>query len=238
MDNKKVEQRIDDSESQNSDLEVRIAKPGDLTEEDIADCAESLIEKTFDKLNVPAEEIRMRIKDSIQVIRNKLGKAFPGSKSFANLVYPGYTHKEFIEGYTNRIQNLLNSGELMIGKSNGRVVGIIGFYKCPDFEGREVYGTTKGTVLKEFSGKGFYSKIKNAAMENLREAHPNSPIITITKNNKIIEHMKKYYPVTEEIPLDSEHPLSRNMKKDIGEPEFSKMVREDNVILWYDPKNI
>lgn len=238
MDNKKVEQRIDDSESQNSDLEVSIAKPGDLTEEDIAVFAESLIEKTFDKLKVPAEEIRMRIKDSIQVIRNKLGKAFPGSKSFANLVYPGYTRKYFIESNKYRIQNLLNSGGLMIGKSNGRVVGIIGFYKCPDFEGREVYGTTKGTVLEEFRDKRFYSKIKNNVMEHLREAHPNSPIITITKDEKVIGHMKKYYPVTEEIPLGSDHPLSRNAKKDIGEPEFSKMVREDNVILWYDPKNI
>ncbi len=218
-------------ESQTSELEVGIAQPGDLTEQDISALAESLVTNTFDSLDVKWEKTRMGIKDAIQAVRSK-AKII---SKIADFVYPGYTRRDFIQGYQNRIRKLLANGELMIGKSNGRVVGIIGFYRSMEWEGREVYGTTKGTVLDEYRGKGYYTKIKNAAVQCLLENHPDCPIMTVTKNPAIIGHMRKYFPATQEILLGSDHPLAKELQHDIGEPEFSKMVSNGNVILWYDP---
>lgn len=240
---KQLDRSLDETEAQTSDLEVSVAKPEDLTEQDIAALAESLVASTFDLLNVKAEESRMIIKDRIQKLRDKARATLPKgdmiaswSQKVADLVYPGYTRADFIYGYQNRIRKLLVAGELVVGKSNGRVVGMIGFGKWGDFEGREVYETTKGTILTEFRGKGLYTKIKEVAMSHLMEAHPGCPIMTVSKSPMIRGHMQKYFPVTQEIPLDSNHPLAKELQKQIGEPEFSKMVSKGNVILWYDPE--
>lgn len=240
---KQLDQSLDEPESQTSDLEVGVAKSEDLTEQDIAALAESLVASTFDLLNVKAEESRMTIKDRIQKLRDKARATLPKgeivagwSQKVADLVYPGYTRNDFVQGYQNRIRRLLAAGELVVGKSNGRVVGMIGFGKWGDHEGREVYETTKGTILPEFCGKGLYTKIKEAAMSHLMEAHPGCPIMTVTKNPMIIGHMRKHFPGTQEIPLGADHPLAKELQKQIGEPEFGKMVSKGNVILWYDPE--
>lgn len=242
-DDKQLEPSLDEPKSQTSDLEVGVAKPEDLTEQDIAALAESLVASTFGLLNVQAEESRMKIKDTIQRVRDRAGLTVSGtvgkwSQKVANLVYPGYTRNDFIQGYQNRIRKLLAAGELVAGKSNGRVVGMIGLHKWGDWEGREVYETTKGTVLDEYRGKGFYTKIKDAAMSHLMEAHPGCPIMTVTKNPAIVSHMRKHFPGTQEIPLGSDHPLAKELQKQIGEPEFGKMVNKGNVILWYDPQTL
>lgn len=74
------------------------------------------------------------------------------------------------------------------------------------------------------------------AISHLLKAHPDSPIMTVTKNSAIIGHMRQYFPETQEIGLGSSHPLAKELHKQIGEPEFSKMVRKGNIILWYDPR--
>lgn len=86
-----------------SDLEVHIAQPGDLTEEDISVLAESLVANTFDLLNVQAEEIRMTIKDEIHQIRDRAGEIFDGRLgkwSQKKLLYKNQRHGyiAFIKG--------------------------------------------------------------------------------------------------------------------------------------------
>lgn len=235
-------EQLDAKENLADKMEVAVAKPEELNEDDVKALAESLVDSTFGTLNVRAEESRMKIKDTIHVWRERLKLArFPfasnieaWSDKVADLVYKGYTRKDFIDGYQRGIAKMLNAGQLMVGRIDGRVAACIGMRKWGDHEGREVWETTKGTTLPEFRGKHLYPKLKEVAMNHLQTEHPGCPIMTVTKNPAIIGHMRKYFPGTQEIPLGSGGPIDEKLKAQIGEPEYSKMVEKHNVILWYE----
>lgn len=227
-------------------LDVGIAQPGELSDEEIRALVKSLIDATYDPLDVSAEEMRTEIKDGVRHMRKRLQAVLPerirhlfgkAGEAVERLIYPGYTRKEFQEGYTRRLQQYLAEGRLMVGRTNGEVAGAIAFGKWGKYEGREVHETTKGTILPRYRNRGYYTQLKGAAMEHLLREHPGCPVMTVTKNPAIIGHMRKHFPGTQDIPLGSDHPLALAHKERILRSEFEKMVREGNVVLFYDPGN-
>jgi len=234
---------LENSESEITDLEVNIAKPGDLSEQDIYNLAESISEGLFEPINVRAKEIRMKIKDTIKSIRKRViltagGMIDKWSNKIAHQVFPNYTRQDSIESHRDRIKGLLESGQLMVGKLKGQVVGIVGFQNWGEWEGREVYATVSEIVLDKYRGKKNYKKIKDAVMSHLLINHPDCPILLTTKKTEVKGYMKKYFPGTKEIPFESNHPLVEKLKESYSEYGFKKAVEEGYVILWYDPQTV
>ncbi|MDP2624949.1 MAG: hypothetical protein Q8P27_02065 [Candidatus Peregrinibacteria bacterium] len=245
LDSRKESISPDEQSAQASETRVGVATLENITDYEMNLLSDTLVETTFDLLEVRGEEERMFLKDKIRRTRERIRGTIPAlegivdswTKKVMDAVYPGYTRGDFVDGYRSTFRRLRDSGGLMIGRNEkGEIVGAIGMCEFGEWDGRTAYETTKGIVLPEHRGKGHYSRIKGAALAKILEEHPDSPVVTVSKNPKVIAQMERNYPGTEIIPLGADHPLAAHHRKQIGEPETSKMIAKGNVVIYYDPR--
>jgi hypothetical protein len=232
--------KIANPEIQDDKLEVSIGKPGDLTDEEINAFARSIVDSLFVLLDLVGKESRMKIKDVITDICKRVrlksgGKADELSWKIAEAVYPSYTRNDSFRSHQNFIKELLDAGELMIGKVNGHVVGIVGFNKLGEWGGREIKEIRSITVLKEHREKGYFKAITDAVMLHLLKTNPECLIVARTKKPIIKNYMRKYFPGTQEIPFSADTLIINQIKKGYGEQIFNRLADEGYVLLWYDP---
>lgn len=121
-----------------------------------------------------------RIEESRNVLGGVLKKPTVESVSEEDLDWD-------VEGMDRMIEN----GTLFLLKVDGKVAGMTGFTeigKMPD-DSRPVHMGTRLIVLPEFRGQKLYMQLLPFAFQNFRKAHPDSPILAVTRNNKMKELM-------------------------------------------------
>lgn len=229
----------EDIDNKEDGLQIKQAKPEDIEEKDLNELVDNLISSTFQPENIIAEETRMRIRDRISPLRDKIDR-FPQSlqrlfDKLQNTIYPGYTRSDHFNGNLNSIRQLLDSGQLLAANLDDRTVGIVGYrnrIQTPD--GRDIYEITKASTLQEYQGRGVFSRLAKFAFERIRETYPNSPIIKVTANPAVKKSIEKM-PGWKTIYLNSDSPIAKAERATIDEAELLKMIQAGFQILYFDP---
>lgn len=224
----------------------------DFTFDLVKKFAERLVEGTYDRLGPElggnkieaAENLRMKIRDSLR-------KKMPESKLLSK-IYPTITREEEIEGYVGGIYHLIEEGQLLAIRQSGEIVSIIGIIdrgiNWPD--GRGTYEIGKIATLKEHEGKGFHKVLLKEAEQRIFSEHPDRPILTVTKNPKVMNNLKN--TGWKEIPFDyglgeadidkssTEYRVIEEIRKSINSFDpltTQKWIRNKFSLFYLDPKS-
>ncbi|MFA6992157.1 MAG: GNAT family N-acetyltransferase, partial [Candidatus Gracilibacteria bacterium] len=164
--------------------EIIKVKPEDLTEENLRLLAENLAEHTFLPENIIAGSVRMRIKDALKPVGEKLdqfGATTAGRiwQKLNSVIWGGYTKNEINTGIANRLRKMAEEGLLMGVKMDGKVVAVAGLKehgKMPD--GRSLYEISKVSTLPQYQGRKLGTKVMDAAIADFFETFPGMPPYT------------------------------------------------------------
>lgn len=229
----------EDVDKKEEGLQIEEVNPESIEERDLKELVENLISSTFQSENIIAEETRMRIRDRITPLRDKISR-FPQSlqrlfDKLQNAIYPGYTRSDHFRGNLNSIREIMNSGQLLAARLDNRTVGIVGYrnrIKTPD--GRDIYEISKASTLQEYQGRGVFSKLAKYAFDRIQETYPDSPIMKVTANPAVKKSIEKL-PGWKRIYLNSDSPIAAAERATIDEDELTKMIQAGFQILYFDP---
>jgi hypothetical protein len=140
--------------------------------------------------------------------------------------------------YRHEIEELLNKGQLVVGKLDEQVVGMIAYNLWGEFDGREVYELSKGSVLDECQGRGYYDQLKRFIIDYLKKEHPDCLTVAFSRNPKVIEHGKKHFPGMQVISLLSDHPIAVKFCSSCDQDSLDDMIKRGIQILLYDLREL
>lgn len=230
-------------------LRIIQAKPEDVSEQDLEILMKNLIDFTFLPQDVIAEEVRMKIRDKVEPLKGVVEKFNSPrlNKIFAKLqdcLYGGYTKKEHVAGSIRTIMKAFDKGIVLAVKDGERTVGIAGAVskkKMPEGDGRDIYELTKVSVLPEYRGNKFGSKLIEERLRMVRKTYPDSPLATATRNPMAMSVYRRLgweevsWGDGSEIDL-----LIAGKKPDGSDPrwlrEYENMKAKGYKIFFFDPK--
>jgi GNAT superfamily N-acetyltransferase len=230
-------------------LRIIQAKPEDVSEQDLEILMKNLIDFTFLPQDVIAEEVRMKIRDRVEPLRSIVEKFNNPrlNKIFAKLqdcLYGGYTKKEHVAGSIRTIMKAFDKGIVLAVKDGERTVGIAGAVskkKMPEGDGRDIYELTKVSVLPEYRGRKFGSKLIEERLRMVKDTYPDCPLATATRNPKAMSVYRRLgwkevsWGDGSEIDL-----LIAGKKPDGSDPrwlrEYENMKAKGYKTFFFDPK--
>lgn len=159
-----------------------------------------LEEVSFGKVEDLTQEIRTSIKKEKEPDEMRIIRAKPEDVSDQDLrllieslidstLLPGspYSREEHVEGSIRTIKKAFEKGIVLAVKDGERTIGIaaaVSKTNMPD--GRPLFEFTKVSVLPEYRGQKFGSKLIEERLRLVREYFPDCPLSTATKNPKAI----------------------------------------------------
>lgn len=241
---------------------VEIIQPtlDDISPELRQQFAERLVEGTYSRLGPEldegnktetAENFRMTVRDLLGSMQQRVKSESELWQKARDRAYPTNTVKDETEGYIKSIERMLEKGELLAIRKDGKVVSIIAirdaYIKWPD--GRDCFEIGKAATLSEECGQGLYKILANEAAKQLKEKHPDAPILRGTKNPRVKKHLLK--AGWKEVPFDYgmddpnvdkdslDYKLAKSYRESID--SFSplvtkKWIRDGYSIFYFDPK--
>lgn len=204
-----IETQNTDLEAEGSSPEVSVhessifeASPDNMNEAELYDLVDALIDYTFLPENIPAAELRMKIKDRVSgPLGDFLCSKFRSARLngvldlLEALLYAGYTKELIRTASRDSVVKLLEGKDstLMVKKIGEQLVAMGGLRKAhktmPD--GREIYELTKVAVLASEQGQGYGSKIMTTLIEEARRRYPDAVLTTASMNPRVIKFFEK-----------------------------------------------
>lgn len=210
-----------DSESAASSKEIHIVKADasiaeQMSEEQWGVFAERLMEHVYEPIVDCSDETIQKLITLEMPLSGPIGQehALRGEEYGWNDV-----RADFVAHY----RDLLKSNQLFCAMSEGKVVGVQGFEKIGQKDGRDVYELKHIVALPGF-GKGISARLIDAAIEAIGKEHPDAYVLAYTKAEPIMESMKRHGAQ----PIDSDEYVAIESGSDRGK-EFDGSIARRRV---------
>lgn len=221
--------------------------PDDISDENSQELIENLIENNFQYLKIPDEESKMKLRDEVLAIREKI-KAEGGEISDdipdPNSIYPNPTRGEHIRGAIRTLKELIEKGTLLAAKKDDKIVSILGykiFGEMPPPDSRVVYEFTKASTLKAFGHKGIASELEKQLIKIVSEKNPNSSRFAMSRNpnvKKSKEGKDAWKEVKifedEQCTIFSNNPLVEILRKKVNDDNYIRnMIKNEGYKCYF-----
>lgn len=206
-------------------IETRIATPADLTAEDLAIFSTELTKTNYETPDIRFQEARMKLREWLErcKIMSRITRPTPPDCSpKLDIIHPTPTFATIAEYQTDHFKKKIADGSTTLLTVDGKTAGI-GHIRTEGKtdDGRTVYALG-GLVLKpEYRGKGYSKALTKSRLAELKEKHPDNPIIVQSRNPKVINYYAKLG--WKEITIREKAKFRQN---ESGKPISEKDIRE------------